>query len=243
MRVPLTKELLRSFLVQPVVVLLFSCACGAGISAFAQSGALAQRGSVAPPGGRTAAQPGEHWRSCRALADGRGKQVLAGEAAQTVAAFSSKDCLADDTRAAPIARQPAPIARQPAPVARRPTKSPERPSTEVPRLAAGSVAVDPISDAFGESASGAVHVTPERLTAVVLTGGTALFLVQSSFWTYLLILGLPLWRHVDLLPIVDTEMDDNSPGALPAHDEETERAVADVLGTQGGEHTGSQAER
>ncbi len=113
----------------------------------------------------------------------------------------------------------------------------------MPRLAAGSVAVHPVSDEFGESPSSGVHVTPERLTAVVITGGTALFLVQSSFWTYLLILGLPLWRHVDLLPIVDTEMDDDSPGTLPSHDEEEERAVADVLGTQRGEHTDSQAAR
>jgi hypothetical protein len=118
----------------------------------------------------------------------------------------------------------------------------------MPRLAEGSVAVDPVSDEFGESPLSGVHVTPERLTAVVITGGTALFLVQSSFWTYLLVLGLPLWRHVDLLPIVDTEMDDDSPGALPSHEEkeeeegEEERAVADVLGTQRGEHTDSQAE-
>ena len=43
-----------------------------------------------------------------------------------------------------------------------------------------------------------VRVTPERLSATVLTGGTTLWLLHSGFWTYLLILGLPLWRHVDL---------------------------------------------
>jgi hypothetical protein len=75
-----------------------------------------------------------------------------------------------------------------------------------------------------------VRVTAERLSATVLTGGAAIWLLQSGFWTYLLILGLPLWWHVDLLPIVDSAADDDehrADGASAGADEE--RAVAHVL--------------
>jgi hypothetical protein len=56
-----------------------------------------------------------------------------------------------------------------------------------------------------------------------------MFLLQSSLWTYLLILGLPLWQHVDLLPIVDRAADDNGATGDPAPDSDAERAVTRVL--------------
>jgi len=55
------------------------------------------------------------------------------------------------------------------------------------------------------------------------------FLLQSSLWTYLLILGLPLWQHVDLLPIVDQVTEDVGLTADTAPDADTERAVTRVL--------------
>jgi hypothetical protein len=59
-----------------------------------------------------------------------------------------------------------------------------------------------------------------------------MFLLQSGLWTYLLILGLPLWQHVDLLPIVDkaAENDPATPDAAP--DSDAERAVNRVLDTR-----------
>jgi hypothetical protein len=70
-----------------------------------------------------------------------------------------------------------------------------------------------------------------RLSATLVTGGTAMFLLHSSLWTYLLILGLPLWQHVDLLPIVDRADDDEDGTDAPDMDEE--RAVTRVLAARG----------
>jgi hypothetical protein len=78
----------------------------------------------------------------------------------------------------------------------------------------------------------AARVTPERLGATVLTSGAVIWFLQSSFWTYLLILGLPLWRHVDLLPIVDGAADAAEHPADATAGAEEERAVAHVLQAQ-----------
>jgi hypothetical protein len=91
-----------------------------------------------------------------------------------------------------------------------------------------------------------VHVTPERLSATVLTGGTTLWLLHSGFWTYLLILGLPLWRHVDLLPIVDSASNEDehpTDAAAAAAGADEERAVARVLQAQGTPRAGAGARR
>ncbi len=101
-------------------------------------------------------------------------------------------------------------------------------------LAAGSVQADPATAQDYADAPFVVQVTPERLSATVLTSGTTLWLLHSGFWTYLLILGLPLWRHVDLLPIVDragSEEEHPADAATAGADEE--RAVAHVLQAQG----------
>jgi hypothetical protein len=75
------------------------------------------------------------------------------------------------------------------------------------------------------------RVSAGRLSATLVTGGTAMFLLHSSLWAYLLVLGLPLWQHVDLLPIVDRADDDEDPTAAPDADEE--QAVTRVLATRG----------
>jgi hypothetical protein len=77
-----------------------------------------------------------------------------------------------------------------------------------------------------------VRVTPGRLSATVLTSGTAIWLLQSGFWASLLILGLPIWRHVDLLPIVDAATDDEGATDAAVLDGDEER-VAHVLQAQG----------
>jgi hypothetical protein len=107
------------------------------------------------------------------------------------------------------------------------------PGLTVPGLAAGSVEADlPDGDDPHAPPPLVVRATPERLSATVLTGGTTLWLLQSGFWTYLLILGLPLWRHVDLLPIVDSA-DGPAARSRDAADADEERAVARVLQGRG----------
>jgi hypothetical protein len=75
---------------------------------------------------------------------------------------------------------------------------------------------------------------PERVGAALLTGSAMLWVLHSGFWTSLLMLGLPLWRHVDLLPIVAAAHDDEADAAiLPPTPEES--AVAQML-EEGGAH-------
>ena len=74
-----------------------------------------------------------------------------------------------------------------------------------------------------------VMVVAVRVGAALLTSGPVVWVLRSTFWAYLLVFGLPLWRDVDLLPIVaradgeGSATDDMLP--TPA----AERAVADVL--------------
>ncbi|HEU5284218.1 MAG TPA: hypothetical protein VFU53_10420 [Burkholderiales bacterium] len=72
-----------------------------------------------------------------------------------------------------------------------------------------------------------------RVGAAVLTGGAVIWLLQSSLWTSLLILGLPLWRHVDLLPIVDRAADVPVTRS-PKREATEEQAVADMLDAKRG---------
>jgi hypothetical protein len=69
---------------------------------------------------------------------------------------------------------------------------------------------------------------PERVGAALLTGSAMLWMLHSSFWTSLLMLGLPLWRHVDLLPIVASAPDDET-GALHTPPTPEESTVAHLL--------------
>jgi hypothetical protein len=68
---------------------------------------------------------------------------------------------------------------------------------------------------------------PERVGAALVTGGAVIWALHSGLWTSLLLLGVPLWRHVDLLPIVAGSHDDDATREpLPT---EEDAAVAHVL--------------
>ncbi len=210
--------------------------------------AIAQQVPVAADGRpRVAGAPGREVNQhnglksfCPSLVDGQGARVRSrgtGGAAETSFA---RDCPAPTGQPARIAQpapvaQPAPIAK-PAPVPQVRQAKPSEPDLAVRGLTAGSVQADLASTQdYADGAPFVVQVTPERLSATVLTGGTTLWLLHSGFWTYLLILGLPLWRHVDLLPIVDSaSSEDEHPVAdTAAADADEERAVANVLQAQG----------
>lgn len=130
--------------------------------------------------GRDGGQGAGGERACLSLADGRGEKVLIRKNGAAVRATFDKHC--------PDRSQPA-VQAAPAEGKRAHTG---------PAVAVGVVRPDP-----GEAVPGALRVDPERLGAGALTGGTALWLLHSGFWTSLLLLGLPVWRHVDLLPIVE----------------------------------------
>ena len=76
-------------------------------------------------------------------------------------------------------------------------------------------------------------LTVGRMSATVLTSGVVVWVLQSSFLASLLVLGVPLWRHVDLLPIVERATDGAIPPAPDVADVLEERALARVLGAGG----------
>jgi hypothetical protein len=84
----------------------------------------------------------------------------------------------------------------------------------------------------GEEGLAVLDTTAGRVSAAVLTGGAVIWLLHSTLWTSLLILGLPLWRHVDLLPIVDRAPDDAPVTPVPKRGASEEQAVAAVLDAQ-----------
>ena len=57
-----------------------------------------------------------------------------------------------------------------------------------------------------------------------------IWFLQSSLWAALLVLGVPIWRHVDLLPVVDQVAADapDTASADPAEAQE-DGALAHVL--------------
>ena len=74
-----------------------------------------------------------------------------------------------------------------------------------------------------------------RASATAVTGGVLIWLLQSSVLASLLLLGVPIWRHVDLLPVVDQADPERLEAAAgePADGQE-DGALAQVLdATQG----------
>ena len=164
-------------------------------------------------------------RACNRLFDGRGEKVLVRDAGNEGGSSARPDCRTDNSQ-------------------RKATDT----KTQVKAVAPSLAAAPPIS-AGSAQANGASsrdrgspiarRVTAGRLSATLVTSGTAVFLLQSTLWTYLLILGLPLWQHVDLLPIVDAAASDESATGPSARDTDDEQAVTNVLDPQGRERSGS----
>jgi hypothetical protein len=74
----------------------------------------------------------------------------------------------------------------------------------------------------------------ERVSTAIVSGGV-LWVLQSSFWASLLLLGLPLWRHVDLLAIVARAPLDAAEDAVPPTPED--ERVARLLDDDQGRHS------
>ena len=65
-----------------------------------------------------------------------------------------------------------------------------------------------------------------RASATVVTGGVLIWLLHSGLWASLLVLGVPIWRHVDLLAIVAQSGDAS---AEAVRDTSDDKALAQVL--------------
>jgi hypothetical protein len=154
--------------------------------------------------------------SCRAVVDAQGAQVKGQGASQQITTSTAGRCPTEALAPEPVAAM-TPAKPEPA---RRAAIEP------IPGLSA-----EPVQRTAERSDRplGFAGGSPERVGAALMTGGAMIWVLQSSFWTSLLLLGLPLWRHVDLLPIVASAPDDEAgpPDAAPATPEET--AVARVL--------------
>jgi hypothetical protein len=212
----------RSAASQFVAVSLAACVWPLCPTALAQTSphALDRSPEAAARRGGDAAQGVRVERVCTRLFDGRGEKVLVQRPGREAAASASPVCRADNAapKAAEANSQVKPIA----------------PSLELPPITAGAAQVDRALSRDRQARTPmALRVSAGRLSATLVTGGTAVFLLQSSLWTYLLILGLPLWQHVDLLPIVDTAASDEGATGEAAPDADDEQAVSNVLDAQG----------
>jgi hypothetical protein len=189
--------------------------------------ALAQQQARATIGERAdavAAHGRERGRArCVSLADGRGERVVMQATGGTVESTFAKDCPPAGAQS-----RPGDVTTSPRHVDSKRQVGVAEPDLAVRGLAAGLVQSS-VADDDEETVPLAVRVTAGRLSATLLTGGTAIWLLHSAFWTYLLVLGLPIWRHVDLLPIVDSAPDHRATEEAAAPDAEEERAVAQLL--------------
>jgi len=207
---------------------LIACLSTAGAAAVGQttpetldSSAQTSASQVGP-----ADRGGRAYRSCTRVFDGRGEKVLAGPA--DGAGRTAADCRAPRAPPRPMeadkeVKPPEPD-RQVKPPANTPPKVAALPP---PAITAGHAVADPSENEVATPI--APHISAGRLSATLVTGGTAVFLLQSGLWTYLLLLGLPLWKHVDLLPIVDTAAQETDAAVDGADETGEDSAVTDVL--------------
>ena len=206
---------------------LIACLCAAGPTALGQTAPVgldpAPQTNVG--GASLAERGGRVYRSCTRVFDGRGEKVLAGPIGGAAGNTANCPTTHPPTPPAPV-NKPAELHDQPKPAAERQVRT-VAPTPPPPAITAGHAVADPRENDIDTPI--APHISAGRLSATLVTGGTAVFLLQSGLWTYLLLLGLPLWRHVDLLPIVATAAHDADTGVDTVDDAGDDTAVTDVL--------------
>ena len=132
---------------------------------------------------------------CNSVTDGHGAVVSGREGGTSVSTRLHRECPAGEPPAAPSARpkiSETPSAKGP---------PPERVVAEQPKPV-------PVLSGEVKAPSGTVE-TPSalggdvvRAGATVVTSGVMIWLLHSSLLASLLVLGVPIWRHVDLLAVV-----------------------------------------
>lgn len=122
--------------------------------------------------------------------------------------------------------QPAP--RPPAAVIHASRKTaPATPATQPPAAEPQPIAMPVLAStrttqAFGEPPS--LRLDPAGASLALVAGGGLLWFLRSGFALSFLLLGLPVWRDIDLLPVVDGH------GNVPEDsDDEPERAARRLL--------------
>lgn len=229
--VPVMNDFRALRLVAATLIAWMFMVAGAPVSAQQLPGAASADGRIAEGSGREVNRYNDLKPFCPSLVDGQGGRVHSRGTGGAAEASFARDCPTETAQRPPAARVAPIVQAKPKSIVQ---ARPAEPGLAVRGLAAGSVQADPAAPDYAEDAPFIVEITPERLSATALTGGTTLWLLHSGFWTYLLILGLPLWRHVDLLPIVDSgASEDEHPADAPAAEADEERAVARVLQAQG----------
>jgi hypothetical protein len=159
-------------------------------------------------------------RGCGSVIDGHGASV-SGRAGGGAVASRFREC-----------PQPAPKHAEDKPRAPATSAPPEAPSkrSESAHAAPAPASVSILS---GQVSMPAPIQTPSalsgdlaRASATVVTGGVLIWLLHSGLWASLLVLGVPIWRHVDLLAIVAQSGDASAEAVRETGDD---RALAQML--------------
>jgi hypothetical protein len=129
---------------------------------------------------------------CGAVTDGRGAEVSGRAGGTRIASRLHRECpAAGAARTAPGTRW-APKPQTPA----------SQPVARAIEDDAHPIRSGPVNLPKAVETPSAVQGDLVRAGATVVTGGALIWLVHSGLWASLLLLGVPIWRHVDLLPIV-----------------------------------------
>src|SRR5688572_9520175 len=141
----------------------------------------------------TEGRDGGAYIGCGAVTDGRGAEVSGRAGGTRIATRVHREC------AARGASETAPVARG-APKSR--TQAPQQPHAGAVEADARPIRLGSVNLPKAVETPSAVKGDLVRCGATVVTGGALIWLVHSGLWASLLLLGVPIWRHVDLLPIV-----------------------------------------
>lgn len=160
---------------------------------------------------------------CSAVTD-TGGMAVSGRAG-SISSGIRKECPTARVEPVPQGRAERPVVKAAPEAEAKPVAAP-RTTPAIP-ISRGQISTPDDSQAEGAALRG----TLIRAGATVLTGGVLIWFLHSSLWASLLVLGVPLWRHVDLLPIVAQAGD--GPLQQGAAERAEDFAVARVLDASG----------
>jgi len=194
---------------------------GCGLVTDAQGRTVSQHSTVPGGGGRPAYCPSLAAQPASVTRDTPVEAVRLPEPA-----------VAHAEEAPPPAAAP-PVAKQPTPSSRRtthavPARAPRQTQTPAPAatptpapVRMPDLASARTTQAFGEPP--ALRLDPVGAGMALVTAGGLLWFLRSGLAVSLLLLGLPVWRDVDLLPVVA------GAGCIPERDDDADRDAQRIL--------------
>jgi hypothetical protein len=195
------------------VRLIVPAAALALVTAIASGGALGVDG-----------RDGGSQLGCGAVIDGRGGAVSGRAEGNSVSTRLHRECVSKQAAESPHA----PALKRRAAGDKRPASPPPVPDA-APSILSGQVSLP----AAAQETPSAVRGDFARASATVVTGGVLVWFLQSSLWAALLMLGVPIWRHVDLLPVLDQAGDVEEADRSTASEAREDSALAQVLDAGG----------